>query len=59
MTEEKFGTILAKQMPDAEKRIRAHFLVETGRGFAAAERQVGDILRAIASRPGRVLRGIL
>jgi dephospho-CoA kinase len=59
MTEEKFGTILAKQMPDAEKRIRAHFLVETGRGFAAAERQVGDILRAIANRPGRVLRGIL
>ena len=58
MTEEKFRAILAKQMPDAEKRTRAHFLVDTGRGFAAAERQVGDILQAIASRPGRVLRGI-
>jgi dephospho-CoA kinase len=57
MTDEKFSAIVAKQMPDAEKRRRAHFLVDTGTGFAAAERQVGDILRAIASRPGRVLRG--
>ena len=55
MTEEKFAAISAKQMPDAEKRQKAHFLVDTGRGFAAAERQVGDILRALAGRPGRVL----
>jgi dephospho-CoA kinase len=56
MSEEKFAAILEKQMPDAEKRRRAHFLVDTGRGFPSAERQVGDILRALASRPGRVLR---
>ena len=56
MNEEKFAAILAKQMPDADKRTRAHFLVDTGRGHASAERQVGDILRALASRPGRVLR---
>ncbi|MFL4987455.1 MAG: dephospho-CoA kinase [Microvirga sp.] len=55
MTEEKFAVIAAKQMPDAEKRQKAHFLVDTGRGFAAAERQVGDILRALAGRPGGVL----
>ena len=55
MTAEKFAAIAAKQMPDAEKRQKAHFLVDTGRGFAAAERQVGDILRALAGRPGRVL----
>ena len=55
MTEEKFAAIAAKQMPDAEKRQKAHFLVDTGRGFAAAERQVGEILRARAGRPGRVL----
>ncbi len=55
MTEEKFAAIAAKQMPDAEKREKAHFLVDTGRGFAAAERQVGDFLRALAGRPGRVL----
>jgi dephospho-CoA kinase len=56
MTEEKFAAILAKQMPDAEKRARAQFVVDTGRGFTAAERQVRDILRALAGRPGRVLR---
>jgi len=58
MSEEKFAAILAKQMPDAEKRRRAHFVVDTGRGLASAERQVGGILRALASRPGRVLRSI-
>ena len=56
MSEDKFAAILTKQMPDAEKRRRAHFVVDTGRGFPSAERQVGDILRALASRPGRVLR---
>jgi dephospho-CoA kinase len=55
MTREKFEAIRLKQMPDAEKRRRAHFLVETGRGHAAAEAQVRDILKALAGRPGRVL----
>jgi dephospho-CoA kinase len=55
MTRQKFEAIRAKQMPDAEKRARAHFLVETGRGHAAAEAQVRDILKALAGRPGRVL----
>lgn len=53
MTEEKFAAILARQMPDAEKRRRAHFLVDTSRGLLAAERQVGSILVALAGRPGR------
>jgi dephospho-CoA kinase len=55
MTPQKFEAIRAKQMPDGEKRARAHFLVETGRGHAAAEAQVRDILKALAGRPGRVL----
>ncbi len=55
MSEEKFAAILAKQMPDAQKRARAHFLVDTGRGFPAAEHQVQGILRALAGRPGHVL----
>ena len=55
MTRQKFEAIRLKQMPDAEKRRRAHFLVETGRGHAAAEAQVRDILKALAGRPGRVL----
>jgi dephospho-CoA kinase len=52
MSEEKLAAILSKQMPDAIKRGQAHFLVDSGRGFASAERQVGDILRAVAGRPG-------
>lgn len=55
MTRDKFEAIRGKQMPDREKRARAHFLVETGRGHAAAEAQVRDILKALAGRPGRVL----
>lgn len=55
VTEGKFEAIRAKQMPDEEKRRRAHFLVDTGRGFPAAEEQVRGILRALAGRPGRVL----
>jgi dephospho-CoA kinase len=57
MTAEKFEAIRAKQMPDAEKRGKAHFLVDTGRGFPAAGRQVRGILTALAGRPGRVLAG--
>ncbi len=59
MTAEKFKLIVAKQMPDAEKRARAHFLVDTGRGLAAAAVQVRDILRAIAGRTGTAATRIL
>lgn len=53
MTEETFRAILAKQMPDADKRARAHFLVDTSRGFASAKAQVQSILACLAGRPGR------
>ena len=53
MDEARLDAILAKQMPDAEKRRRAHFLVDTSRGFASAEGQVQAIVRALAGRPGR------
>ncbi len=49
MTEDKFHAILAKQLPDAEKRKRAHFTIDSSRGVAAARRQVRDILRAAAA----------
>lgn len=57
MTEEKFAAILAKQIPDSQKRRRAHFLVDTSRGFAAAATQVKSILRASAAMQGRVFEG--
>lgn len=48
MTAETFAAILARQTPDAEKRRRAHFLVDAGRGVEAARLQVEGILRACA-----------
>lgn len=56
MSEEKFAAILARQIPDAEKRRRAHFLVDTSRGLIIAERQVRSILNAVAGRFGRAIR---
>ncbi|NLH80208.1 MAG: dephospho-CoA kinase, partial [Phyllobacteriaceae bacterium] len=46
MTEAKFEQIRARQIADAEKRRRSHFLVDTGRGLAPARRAVAAILRA-------------
>ncbi|MBZ9938024.1 dephospho-CoA kinase [Mesorhizobium sp. BR1-1-16] len=48
MTEARFVAILTRQMPDEEKRRRAHFIVPTGEGLARADRAVADILRALA-----------
>ncbi|GLI91256.1 dephospho-CoA kinase [Methylocystis echinoides] len=47
MTEEKFAAILAKQVPDSEKRARADFVVDTGAGIDAARADVAAILRAL------------
>ncbi|UES55501.1 dephospho-CoA kinase [Roseibium aggregatum] len=49
MSEDRFEAILAKQMTDAEKRRRAHFLVDTGKGLEPAKRQVQAILKALAA----------
>ena len=53
MTEDKLAAILAKQMPDAEKRARADFVVDTSQGLKAARAQVRDILKAVAKMPKR------
>ena len=47
MTEEKFEAIKARQIPDVEKRARADFVIETGKGLEAAERQVDAILATL------------
>ncbi len=51
MTAERFAAIAARQLPDAEKRKRAHFLVDTGHGMDPARRQVAAILRALRFAP--------
>ena len=56
MTEDKFRAILAKQMPDAEKRARADFIVDSGQGFDAARAQVREILARVAKMPKRQTR---
>ena len=53
MTMEKLEAILAKQMPDAEKRARADFVVDTAQGYEAARAQVRAILDAVATMPQR------
>ena len=51
MTLDKLEALLAKQMPDAEKRRRADFIVDSGNGLEPAREQVRDILRKIATLP--------
>jgi dephospho-CoA kinase len=53
MNEQKLAAIMAKQVPDAEKRRRADFVVDTSQGFDAARAQVRKILKAVANRPNR------
>jgi dephospho-CoA kinase len=50
MTEEKFRMILSRQMPDVEKRRRADFVIDTGRGLDHARAEVRRIIAAL--RPG-------
>ena len=47
MTRERFDAILARQMPDAEKRARADFVIDTGRGLDAARADVEVIVATV------------
>ncbi|HML06590.1 MAG TPA: dephospho-CoA kinase [Xanthobacteraceae bacterium] len=47
MTEDKFAALVAKQLPDAEKRRRADFIVDSSQGFDHARAQVRDIIRLV------------
>lgn len=59
MTVDRFEAILSRQIPDAEKRRRADFVVDTGRGLGAARTQVAEIVGMVLSpgwkRPARRL----
>lgn len=67
MTRERFAAILAKQMPDAEKRRRAEFLIPTGQGRAVSHRRIARIVASLSCRspfswppcPYYILRGNL
>ncbi|MHC3126297.1 dephospho-CoA kinase [Brevundimonas sp. GN22] len=47
MTLERFEAIISRQMPDAEKRKRADFIVETAEGFEAAHARVKQIVETV------------
>ncbi len=49
MTRERFEAILSRQTPDAEKRARADFLIDTGQGLEAARDQVRRIVGTVLS----------
>lgn len=50
MTEEKFRMILSRQMPDAEKRRRADFIIDTGLGMDHARQRVDEILEQLRAK---------
>ena len=49
MTRERFEAILSRQLPDAEKRVRADFVVETGQGLDVARAKVAEIVGTVLS----------
>jgi dephospho-CoA kinase len=53
MTGEKLDAILARQLPDAEKRKRADFVVDTSHGLDPVRARIRDILDQAAKMPQR------
>jgi dephospho-CoA kinase len=53
MSDARFDAIIARQVPDAVKREKADFVVDSGQGFEHARAQVREILRTVASMPKR------
>jgi dephospho-CoA kinase len=53
MTGEKLDAILARQLPDAEKRVRADFVVDTSDGLEPVRARIRDILQQAAKMPQR------
>src|SRR6202790_451166 len=53
MTAEAFDSILARQLPDAEKRQRADFVVDTSHGLEPVRDQIRDILAEVVKMPRR------
>lgn len=53
MTPEKFAHILSIQVPDAEKRAKAHYVINTGTTLAVTEAEVRDLIERLKQRSGQ------
>ena len=53
MTPEALDAILARQLPDAEKRKRADFVVDTSHGLDPVRARIRDILAEVVKMPQR------
>ncbi|MFC3317990.1 dephospho-CoA kinase [Rhizobium rosettiformans] len=53
MTPEKFELILSRQTPDAEKRARADYVIDTGHGIDMARSQVKTLLKKLGEQAER------
>jgi len=53
MTEAKFAAILARQMPDSEKRRRADFIIDTGQSLEATKAQIDALIAGLAAEAER------
>ena len=53
MGDDKLNSILGRQLPDAEKRKRADFVVDTSHGLDPVRAQIKDILAAVVKMPQR------
>lgn len=56
MTEDKFNQILEQQVPDAEKRERADFLIDTSLGFDAARKAVEELIVELSQGPNQATK---
>ncbi len=50
MDASRADAMIARQIPDAEKRRRAHFIIDTGVSVDETRRAVVDLLRATGGR---------
>jgi len=55
MTVDKLEHLLARQLPDAEKRARADFVVESGTGLADMQAKIDTLIESLRGREGRVM----
>jgi dephospho-CoA kinase len=53
MSEEKFTAILARQVPDAEKRLRADYVIDTGAGIEATRQAVRTLVAELVEAAGK------